>query len=108
MAGDALTAEQVLARLDAAGGEIQDTRTMAPVQPLTQAACAAGVEQSTSEAQDREALQAEEAAHKAAATWLLAGAVEGGGITTPELRDLSDAFGLTPEPRLLEFTSVDV
>mgnify|MGYP001759601352 CR=1 FL=1 len=71
MAGDALTAEQVLARLDAAGGEIQDTRTMAPVQPLTQAACAAGVEQSTSEAQDREALQAEEAAHKAAATWQL-------------------------------------
>jgi rhamnulose-1-phosphate aldolase len=53
------------------------------------------------------ALGAVESVDKAAATWLLAGAVEGRGITMLELRELSAAFGFTPDTRMLEITPVD-
>jgi rhamnulose-1-phosphate aldolase len=42
-----------------------------------------------------------ESVDKAAATWLLAGKPEESGITQVQLRELSAAFGLSPDPRLL-------
>ena len=73
MSTKALTAEQLLAQLDQAPeGRIPDTRALAPVLPLPQAEQAARIEASTSAAQDRADLQAEEEAHKAAAAWQLA------------------------------------
>lgn len=42
-----------------------------------------------------------ESVDKAAATWLLAGAQDESGITPPQLRELSAAFGFNPDPRLL-------
>jgi len=53
------------------------------------------------------ALGAVESVDKAAATWLLSGAVEGRGITVPELRALSAAFGFTPDRRMLEIAPVN-
>jgi rhamnulose-1-phosphate aldolase len=52
------------------------------------------------------ALGAIESVNKAAATWLLAGGVEGRGITIPELRELAAAFGFVPDTRMLEITAV--
>lgn len=48
-----------------------------------------------------QALSTIESVDKAAQTWLLAGAVEGSGITPPQLRALSAAFGFTPPARML-------
>ena len=67
----AQSAEQVLASIEAAGGHIQDSRSLAPTQPLSLEEQAERILRSTSDAQDREDLQAEEAAHKAAAAWQL-------------------------------------
>ena len=66
-----LSAEQVLARLDAAGGEIPDTSVLSPRQPLSQEEQLARIRASTSAEQDRADLETEEAAHKAAAAWQL-------------------------------------
>ena len=67
----AQSAEQVLASIEAAGGHIQDSRSLAPTQPLSLEEQAERILRSTSDAQDQEDLQAEEAAHKAAAAWQL-------------------------------------
>ena len=63
------SAEQVLASIEQAGGEIQDSRTLSPVQMLPLNEQASRILQSSSDAQDKDDLQAEEAAHKAAAAW---------------------------------------
>ena len=63
-----LSAEELLAALHGApGGVIDDTRTLSPHQPVSRDAAAAAVRASASAAQDRADLDAEEAAHKAAA-----------------------------------------
>lgn len=61
----AQSAEQVLASIEAAGGHIEDSRTLAPTQPLSLEEQAERILRSTSDEQDQEDLQAEEAAHKA-------------------------------------------
>ena len=67
-----LSAEALLARLDAApGGVIQDSRTLAPVQPLARDEGLKRLLASTSAAQDKQDLAEEDAAHKAAAQWQL-------------------------------------
>ncbi|KAI3624950.1 phenylalanine--tRNA ligase [Malassezia furfur] len=67
-----LSAEALLAAVDAApGGVIEDSRTLAPVQPLPQSEVLACVRASTSAAQDKQDLADEDAAHKAAAQWQL-------------------------------------
>lgn len=71
MAPTTLTAEQVLGAIDQAGGVIDDSRTLSPVQPLTREVQLEAIESSQSDADDKAALEAEDAAHKAAAAWQL-------------------------------------
>ncbi|WFD31568.1 phenylalanine--tRNA ligase [Malassezia sp. CBS 17886] len=72
MAAKPLTAEALLARVDEApGGQIEDSRTLAPVHALSRDAVLQRLQASTSAEQDRKDLAGEEDAHRAAAAWQL-------------------------------------
>ncbi|WFC99998.1 phenylalanine--tRNA ligase [Malassezia yamatoensis] len=67
-----LSAEALLAQLDAApGGEIKDSRSLSPVQPLSREDALKRMQNSTSAEQDKKDLADEDAAFKAAAQWQL-------------------------------------